>query len=173
MVWPGLFVGTFYHFYVHDKTGPIGNFLRMSIPASKFTTSLDEDTFATCAVSFFMLVIGILQLPAFLGPSFSPFNLAASMLSPSPHPETTTKTIIESSASTSSKRGVPSPPGAQTKSSKKSAIQATKQSSHEVNASQTNDVQPSSSINEEVVEKNSNGTHYVVKKKKKNKKKQS
>lgn len=35
---------------------------------------LDDKTFAVCFVGVFMQVMGTLQLPAFLGPSFSPFG---------------------------------------------------------------------------------------------------
>ena len=35
---------------------------------------VDDDTFATAFVSLFMQVMGILQLPEFLGPSFTPFG---------------------------------------------------------------------------------------------------
>jgi hypothetical protein len=63
-----------YHFYVNDKTGPIGAFLRDTFPVRKYVETLDEHVFATCCVSAFMLIIGILQLPYFLGPTFTPFD---------------------------------------------------------------------------------------------------
>jgi hypothetical protein len=69
-----LFCATFYHFYVHDKTGLIGSFFRNSVPAAKFV-NLDDEIFAACVVAIFMQVMGILQIPAFLGPSFSPFDM--------------------------------------------------------------------------------------------------
>ena len=75
----GLFVAPFYHFYVHDKEGFIGNILRKNIPLAKFL-GLDDKTFALCFVSGFMQVMGILQMPQFLGPSFTPFGPA--LLSP-------------------------------------------------------------------------------------------
>ena len=78
MPWPfqnGFCCASFYHFFVNDKIGFIGVNLRavinLIIP-SKF--GLDDKTFATVAVSLFMHVMGILQLPNFMGPSFSPFN---------------------------------------------------------------------------------------------------
>jgi len=79
--WPvqnGLFLTTFYHFYVHDKDGPIGQLLRTYIPVPSFL-GLDDATFATAFVSLFMQIMGILQMPEVLGPSFSPFG---SLLSP-------------------------------------------------------------------------------------------
>jgi hypothetical protein len=36
---------------------------------------LDDATFAAVVVSLFMQVTGILQMPAFLGPDFSPFSI--------------------------------------------------------------------------------------------------
>jgi hypothetical protein len=36
---------------------------------------IDDKAFAACVVTYFMQVMGILQLPAFLGPQFSPFGL--------------------------------------------------------------------------------------------------
>jgi hypothetical protein len=69
----GLFCGTFYHFFVNDTKGPIGNFLRNHIPYKKLF-DMDEKTFAMCFVSFFMQVMGILQIPSILGPSFTPFQ---------------------------------------------------------------------------------------------------
>ncbi|GAX25268.1 hypothetical protein FisN_5Lh352 [Fistulifera solaris] len=76
MPWPvqnGLFCATFYHFFVHDSSGPVGTFLRTSIPARQF--GLKDVEFASCVVTYFMQLVGILQLPEFLGPSWSPFNL--------------------------------------------------------------------------------------------------
>jgi hypothetical protein len=78
MPWPfqnGLFCCTLYHFFVHDRTGPIGSALRSVVHAMPFLQGgLDDETFAVVAVGVFMQVTGFLQLPQFLGPGFSPFN---------------------------------------------------------------------------------------------------
>ena len=80
--WPmqnGMFCATFYHFFCHDQEGPIGTYLRAMFPeAVRF--GLDEQTFAAVFVSIFMQIVGILQMPAFMGPKFSPFGV--SILSP-------------------------------------------------------------------------------------------
>lgn len=78
MPWPvqnGIFCASLYHFYVNDATGPIGMALRQCLAplAAKFGGGLDNATFGVCFVSLFMQIVGILQLPRFLGPSFSPF----------------------------------------------------------------------------------------------------
>jgi len=93
MPWPvqnGIFCATFYHFYVNDQAGIIGatlreyinvicDFLKEQIIAlvpeldAAITLSLSEQKFAVVVVSAFMHVTGILQLPYFFGPSFSPF----------------------------------------------------------------------------------------------------
>lgn len=83
MPWPvqnGLFCATFYHFYVNDQTGPIGIFLRKSLRMAHFLGFKDNQTFALVVVTMFMQVMGILQMPTFLGPSFTPFGSA--ILSP-------------------------------------------------------------------------------------------
>ena len=78
MPWPfqnGLFCATLYHFIAHDVEGPIGNFMRNAInlvPGIKF--GLSDKQFIIVFLSGFMQIMGILQLPSFLGPSFSPFN---------------------------------------------------------------------------------------------------
>lgn len=77
--WPfqcAIFCAPFYHFYVHDKSGVVGITLRtLFSPVQDLTPGVaDEATFAKAFVSLFMQVVGILQLPIFLGPSFSPFN---------------------------------------------------------------------------------------------------
>jgi hypothetical protein len=78
MPWPfqnGLFCCTFYHFFVHDKTGPIGSTLRRAIHSVPFLKGrLEDDIFAIVVVGVFMQVVGLLQLSQFLGPGFSPFN---------------------------------------------------------------------------------------------------
>lgn len=75
MPWPmqnGVVCATFYHFFVHDETGPIGTWLRTAVPV-RF--GLDDATFAAAVVSLFMQGMGILQLPRFYGPNFSPFAI--------------------------------------------------------------------------------------------------
>lgn len=70
----GLFCATFYHFFVHDLTGPVGSWLRRSIPdAIRF--GLTDDVFAAVVVSFFMQLTGFLQMTRFYGPDFSPFSI--------------------------------------------------------------------------------------------------
>lgn len=80
--WPvqnGVFCASFYHFYVNDTEGPIGKFMRTTLLV-KDLSGLDDRTFAVVFVSLFMQVIGLLQLPAFLGPTFTPFG--PSLLNP-------------------------------------------------------------------------------------------
>lgn len=93
MPWPvqnGIFCATFYHFYVNDQTGIIGVTLREYVNIlcdslkkqiillapeldAAISPMLSEQKFAVVVVSAFMHVTGILQLPYFFGPSFSPF----------------------------------------------------------------------------------------------------
>lgn len=76
--WPvqnGVFCASLYHFFVHDADGFIGQFLRKTIPVAKFL-DLDDKTFAVCFVGFFMQATGIIQMPQFLGPTFTPFGQA-------------------------------------------------------------------------------------------------
>lgn len=75
----GLFCASFFHFFVNDTKGPIGIALRKTMVLAKWS-GLDDRTFATVFVSSFMQIMGILQIPAFLGPSFSPFG--SRLLSP-------------------------------------------------------------------------------------------
>lgn len=75
----GLLCTTFYHFFVHDKTGPIGNLLRQAIPSS-VRLGLTDETFAAAIVSLFMQITGFLQMPIFLGPNFSPFTAVGSFI---------------------------------------------------------------------------------------------
>ena len=70
----GIFCASFYHFFVHDQTGPIGTILRAFFPEA-IRMGLDEATFAAVLVSLFMQIMGLLQMPDFLGPSFSPFGM--------------------------------------------------------------------------------------------------
>lgn len=77
MPWPfqnGLFCASFYHFFVHDKTGIVGTTLRQYMYLPEIL-GLDDRTFAAVFVALFMQIMGILQIPAFLGPSFSPFGV--------------------------------------------------------------------------------------------------
>ncbi len=85
MPWPfqnGLVCATLYHFYVNDTTGPIGNALRDFVHTYLHTLQggLDDRTFATAAVSLFMQIVGILHMPIFLGPNFSPFTLMGAIV---------------------------------------------------------------------------------------------
>ena len=70
----GIFCASFYHFFVNDQTGPIGAMLRATFPET-VRMGLDEATFAAVLVSLFMQIMGLLQMPDFFGPSFSPFVL--------------------------------------------------------------------------------------------------
>jgi hypothetical protein len=70
----GLVCATFYHFFVHDKTGVLGTTLREAIPSS-WRLGLSEETFAAVVVSLFMQITGILQMPIVFGPDFSPFSV--------------------------------------------------------------------------------------------------
>lgn len=58
---------------MHDREGIIGNVLRNNMPIAKLL-DLDEKVFAVCFVGLFMQITGILQLPEFLGPKFTPFG---------------------------------------------------------------------------------------------------
>lgn len=119
MPWPfqnGIFCATFYHFYANDKNGIIGVTLRNMIPSSSFPLVRDDETFAACMVSAFMQIMGLLQLPILLGPSFSPFTLptigggssSIGAISPSPKlPEK--KATISGSTSTLSPPPKPQP----------------------------------------------------------------
>jgi hypothetical protein len=69
----GIFCGSLFHFYVHDTTGPVGAWLRRSNPLPPSLFGLDDRTYMTVAVGLFMQIMGILQMPQFLGPSYSPF----------------------------------------------------------------------------------------------------
>lgn len=72
----GIFCATFFHFYAHDTTGPIGNWLRNTLIAGDWLgMGNDPKKIATVFIGLFMQVMGILQIPAFLGPSFTPFGV--------------------------------------------------------------------------------------------------
>lgn len=72
----GLFVATFYHFFVHDTEGIVGTTLRKFVLPLAQLLGLEDKAFAFCVVSGFMQVMGVLQMPEFLGPSFTPFGSA-------------------------------------------------------------------------------------------------
>lgn len=87
----GLFCASFYHFYVHDTTGPIGMLLRKTLLYADWLGFGDDPkTFATAFIGLFMQVVGILQIPAFLGPSFTPFGMPIA----SPWKDSTTWTAV-------------------------------------------------------------------------------
>lgn len=69
----GFFVSTIYHFVANDS-GPIGEHVRGIILKLPFVESENLILYTTCFLSLFMQMNGILQMPEFLGPSFSPFN---------------------------------------------------------------------------------------------------
>lgn len=66
------FLCVFLPLFVNDQTGPIGAMLRATFP-EYVRMGLDEATFAAVFVSLFMQIMGLLQMPDFFGPSFSPF----------------------------------------------------------------------------------------------------
>jgi hypothetical protein len=88
-------MGTFFHLYAHDEDGPLGAFLRstvQSIGDGKLQMGLDDRTFAIVVVSMFLQIVGILQLPNFLGGSWSPFTAPFALIDsmvriPFPEPE--------------------------------------------------------------------------------------
>mmetsp|Transcript_11103 Transcript_11103/g.25732 ORF Transcript_11103/g.25732 Transcript_11103/m.25732 type:complete len:119 (+) Transcript_11103:712-1068(+) len=93
----GLFCASFYHFYVNDLTGPIGNTLRAAFPPIPgFEWGWEDRIFATVFVSAFMQVTGLCHMPQVLGPKFSPFSAmigyvdsAMKRQPPAPAPATT------------------------------------------------------------------------------------
>mmetsp|Transcript_15752 Transcript_15752/g.22399 ORF Transcript_15752/g.22399 Transcript_15752/m.22399 type:complete len:303 (-) Transcript_15752:180-1088(-) len=76
----GLFCASFYHFLVNDQEGPIGNFLRSLLETHPILTLGIKDyaLFGKVFIGAFMQIVGILQMPEFLGPSFSPFHILSS-----------------------------------------------------------------------------------------------
>jgi hypothetical protein len=95
-------MGSFYHFFVNDQVGPIGVFVRKtvySVGDGALLMGLDERTFAMAFVAFFMQVSGLLQLPHFFGPGYSPFyqvqtvveKTLSAFVTPSPVKEPTKK----------------------------------------------------------------------------------
>ena len=88
----GLVASTFYHFYAHDTVGWIGQSLRgivkptlgvvfMTIMGADEKEREDDVLFAKVFVGMFMLVMAIVRMPHFLGPSFSPFTALGNLLS--------------------------------------------------------------------------------------------
>lgn len=77
---PGFFCATFYHFFVHDLKGPIGRVLRAYTPLQGLLNIEDDNAYAAVMIVGFMQVMGILQLPRFIGPQFTPFG--ADILNP-------------------------------------------------------------------------------------------
>jgi hypothetical protein len=74
----GLFVASTYHFVANDQ-GPIGEYLRQMIgylvPANCMgIVDMDPVLFVTVVGALFMQLVGILQMPDFFGPMFSPFD---------------------------------------------------------------------------------------------------
>mmetsp|Transcript_34181 Transcript_34181/g.78910 ORF Transcript_34181/g.78910 Transcript_34181/m.78910 type:complete len:317 (-) Transcript_34181:228-1178(-) len=99
----GLFVASFYHFYSNDILGFIGPALRSAvqivisqIPGVK---GISDEVFAALVVSIFMQIMGILQLPQFLGPQFNPFqpftNILVVLLRMNTPPGTSTKKKVK------------------------------------------------------------------------------
>jgi len=79
----GLFWATFYHFYVHDTEGPIGEYLRHAVDMIPWIPmKMDNRMFAILVVSISNQIVGILQMGEFLGPGFSPFVSAYNLLFP-------------------------------------------------------------------------------------------
>lgn len=52
----------------------MGDLLRKAFPTA-VRLGLDEATFAAVVVSLFMQIVGLLQMPRFIGPEFSPFSV--------------------------------------------------------------------------------------------------
>lgn len=85
MPWPiqnGLITASFYHFYVNDHAGVVGRTLRHLVDPIAIMLGFDNVStdpaarvaFGACTVSLFMQLMGVLQMPQFLGPNFSPFT---------------------------------------------------------------------------------------------------
>lgn len=75
----GLFSGSFYHFFVHDSEGFIGQNLRYFVnlalkPFNRFGIH-DDRVFAFVCVSVFMHTMSLIHLPFIYGPGTSPFNI--------------------------------------------------------------------------------------------------
>lgn len=73
----GIVVGTLFHLFAHDEKGPLGATLRSVVysvidPAALGLGDMDDRMFAVFAMNLFMQITGIIMLPYFMGPSFSP-----------------------------------------------------------------------------------------------------
>jgi hypothetical protein len=65
-------MGLFYQLYANDKEGILGETLRSIVQATGFQGTFEDKIFAILVVSVFMQITGILMLPEFLGPTWSP-----------------------------------------------------------------------------------------------------
>lgn len=65
-------MGLFYQLYANDKDGLLGKTLRSFVKSTGLHGEFDDKTFAVLVVSTFMQITGILMIPEFLGPSWSP-----------------------------------------------------------------------------------------------------
>merc|ERR1711957_453905 len=76
----GLACASLYHFVAHDD-GPIGVFITdyvrmfMQLIPRELIMGLSVKAFVIAGVSLFMQINGVLQMPEFFGPTFSPFDL--------------------------------------------------------------------------------------------------
>jgi len=84
--WPfqnGIFCAPLFLFYAHDTKGPIGDTMRTALgPIHGLFPDLEDRAFAVAMVGLFMQLVSILQLPLFLGPSFSPFAAIGDLVIP-------------------------------------------------------------------------------------------
>jgi len=92
----GTSCSTFYHFYAHDVEGYVGVALRavlrpLAIPimmamGADEKEREDDALFAKFMIGLFMVSMGIVRMPHFLGPTFSPFTVThtavANLVSP-------------------------------------------------------------------------------------------
>lgn len=69
----GIVMGLFYQLYANDKVGILGVTLRSVVQGTGIQGGFSDQVFACLVVSIFMQATGILMLPEFLGPSWSPF----------------------------------------------------------------------------------------------------
>ncbi|KAL7578718.1 hypothetical protein ACA910_015956 [Epithemia clementina (nom. ined.)] len=192
MPWPiqnGIFCASFYHFYVHDQDGPIGQMLRTYLPVAAML-GLSDATFAAAFVSLFMQITGILRMDQFLGPSFTPF--ASEILSPFMDLSTWTvgkgdtvyaakkkdqeskKTVAEpAKMKEQSKKSVAEPTNKKEPSSNTIAVPANNKevSNNTVAAVNTPAVTPAVTTNKEAAEVEATTTTTAAKKKKPKKKK--
>jgi hypothetical protein len=81
---------TFYHFYAHDAEGYVGQSLRgvvkplsitfMTLMGADEKEREDDVLFSKVIVGIFMLIMAVVRMPQFLGPSYSPFTALGSMM---------------------------------------------------------------------------------------------